>query len=125
MIDIDNAASLSSLAALLLHLQAEVFNLEGGQIYINSLSQLSLSTYMRLSMDTLKALQIFKEDYHPNLIKGISHLQLKSVNLLSKLPMSKGILQAITKKDFQSLDYSIELGLSLVRSFYGTRLLIS
>jgi hypothetical protein len=75
MIDIDNSASLSSLAALLLHLQAEVFNLEGGQIYINSLCQLSLSTYMRLSTDTLKALQIFKEDYHPNLIKGTNELR--------------------------------------------------
>lgn len=70
MIDTDNSSSLASLSALLLHLQAEIFNLEGGQIFINSLSQLSLSNYMRLSTDTLKALQIFKEDYHPNLIKG-------------------------------------------------------
>lgn len=48
-------------------------NLENGQMYISKLSSMQLESYMRVSSGTVQALQIFQEDYHPNVIKGRSH----------------------------------------------------
>ena len=72
LIDTDNMHSMSSLGALLSYLQSDILNLEHGTMYLNSLSILSMSSHMCLTLNTMKALQIFQEDYHPNVIKGLT-----------------------------------------------------
>lgn len=46
--------------------------LENGMMYVHELCQISLDSFMRLPGGTVKALQIFQQDIHPNVIKGNS-----------------------------------------------------
>lgn len=79
VIDMENSESLSALGALVTYLQENIMNLESGMVYIAKLSTVTLDSYMKLTSGTQKALQIFQEDYHPNVIKGIAGCMRYSV----------------------------------------------
>ena len=61
-------------------------NLENGMMYVSKLSSLQLDSFMRVSSGTVQALQIFQEDYHPNVIKGIVCVLLLLILLSSLHP---------------------------------------
>lgn len=60
---------LQSLGALLSFLQKNVSKCDDGYISINSISQFKLERYLRIDFFTMRSLQIFQEDIHPNVIK--------------------------------------------------------
>eukprot|EP01041_Mallomonas_annulata_P008543 gene8543-17620_t len=70
VLDIDNVLMRQAMCALLQFLQSSVFNLDGGMIQVAAIRPLPLLEYMRLDEGSMRALQIFHEDWHPNVIKG-------------------------------------------------------
>lgn len=72
MIDLQNNCLCQTIGALLSYLGTHVFPLDAGVITINEWKQLSLQQYMIIDRTTMAALQIFQEDQHPNVMKGIN-----------------------------------------------------
>lgn len=64
------------------YLQESVMTLESGMMYVSTITPMSIESYMRLPAATIKALQIFQEDYHPNVIKGLLRLNYQQCLLL-------------------------------------------
>jgi len=71
LIDLDNKMLRQALGALMTYMQSTVFHLDAGLIYISNISALPITSYMQIDSSTVKALQIFSEEKHPNVIKGI------------------------------------------------------
>jgi len=69
-ISIDKIQVRQSLGALISYIQEAVFNLDEGKVVVNSVTPFPLNSYMKMDSNSYKALQIFKEDMHPNWIKG-------------------------------------------------------
>lgn len=69
-IDLEYPQVKQALGALLLFMQETVFNLDEGKIAVAALQHLHLQSYMRIDETSFKALQIFAEEFHPNVIKS-------------------------------------------------------
>jgi hypothetical protein len=61
---------LEGLGALLTHLQDTVFQSVEDKILIASIKEFLLVPYLRMDMNSYRALQIFREDFHPNWINS-------------------------------------------------------
>lgn len=70
LIDLDNVPIKQSLGALLSYMQATVFNLDSGKISISFLKTIPSDHFMKIDPTSFKALQIFTEETHPNVLKG-------------------------------------------------------
>ena len=71
LIDLDSEQLLQSLSALLIFMQSSVFNLDEGKVIVSAIKSFSLQSYMRIDSGSLRALQIFAEEVHPNVLKGV------------------------------------------------------
>lgn len=71
-VDIQNTHALQALGGLLLHLRGNVFNLDDDNqmLGLNDIVPINFGKYMILDTNTFHSLQIFNEDYHPNLVRG-------------------------------------------------------
>ena len=69
-IDLDVVPNQQSLGALLSFMQSTIFNLDGGKIVVSAVRTISLEKYMSIDASSMKALQIFSEEIHPNVLKG-------------------------------------------------------
>jgi DNA mismatch repair protein MSH5 len=69
-IDLDNELVRQSLGALLSFMQSTIFHLDEGRVIVSSIKPFPMESYMRIDQTSLKALQIFSEEVHPNVIKG-------------------------------------------------------
>jgi hypothetical protein len=107
LVDLDRKNGLAAAGALLSHLQANVLNLENGMMYLLDLRNLCLSSYMKVDISTMKALQIFREELHPNLIKGVIDLKNSEVSFYSDDIYCKE--KEEVKRDFQYSVYLIAL----------------
>jgi DNA mismatch repair protein MSH5 len=58
------------MGALLCYLQEFLFNFDS-IISINCVESFILNSYLRLDQNSYQSLQIFSEDPHPNVLKGI------------------------------------------------------
>jgi DNA mismatch repair protein MSH5 len=70
VLDDDNPEMTCSLGGLVYFLSKEVYYLDKERITIASISSFPVDCYMRADSNTLKALQIMKEEFHPNWLKG-------------------------------------------------------
>ena len=70
-IDLDALPIQQSLGALLSFMQNTIFNLDGGKVVVSSIKTISLEKYMNIDASSMKALQIFSEEVHPNVLKGV------------------------------------------------------
>jgi hypothetical protein len=70
-IDLESMQLKQSVGALLNYLQANVFNMDSGVIIVSDVRQLELVSYLRIDSCTFRALQIFFQDQHPEVIKGV------------------------------------------------------
>jgi len=71
MIDLGNPILRQAVGSLMTFMQSTVFHLDAGLIYISNISTLPVTSYMHLDSSSVKALQIFSEEKHPNVIKGL------------------------------------------------------
>lgn len=71
VVDLDVDQLCQTLGSLLHYMQENLFHLDDGNVTISSLKQLPTQSYMRVDTGSMKALQIFCEDIHPNVIKGV------------------------------------------------------
>ncbi|RYH30202.1 hypothetical protein EON65_05855 [archaeon] len=69
-VDLENPHVVQSLGALLYYLQDHVFNLGDGKILVNGCKELPNTRLLRIDSNSLFALQIFNEEFHPNWLKG-------------------------------------------------------
>ena len=70
MIDLEDKPMACALSALLEFLQSTIFNMDDGYIFVSAIKPLPMTSYLRLDSQTFNALQIFREDQHPNVLKG-------------------------------------------------------
>lgn len=70
LIDLEDKTIMTALSPLLLHLQATVFNMSEGKLIFASMRRLDTGKLLRMDSTTISALQIFQDDYHPNIFKG-------------------------------------------------------
>lgn len=59
------------MGALLYYLQTNIFNMDDGIIMVSDVRQLELISYLRIDSSSFRALQIFAEEKHPEVIKGV------------------------------------------------------
>lgn len=71
LIDLDNPILRQAVGSLMTFMQSTIFHLDQGLIYISNISALPVTSYMYLDSSTIKALQIFSEEKHPNVIRGM------------------------------------------------------
>jgi DNA mismatch repair protein MSH5 len=71
VIDLDNDQIKQSLGALLIFMQTSIFHLDEGKIIVSSIKTFPMESFMRIDTATFKALQIFSEEVHPNVVKGV------------------------------------------------------
>jgi DNA mismatch repair protein MSH5 len=71
LIDMTDKCAIQSLGALISFMQMSLFNMDEGWIKIASISDFRLESYLRIDSGSLSALQIFCEEVHPNVIKGV------------------------------------------------------
>ncbi len=69
-VELDNEQVRQSLGALLSYMQSTIFHLDEGRVIVSSIKPFPLESYMRIDDNSLKALQIFSEEVHPNVIKS-------------------------------------------------------
>jgi hypothetical protein len=67
-VEIEQPRLRQSLGALICYLQGGIFNLDQGKVTIAAIRQIRFTSFMKLDDNTLKALSIFSEEDHPNLI---------------------------------------------------------
>eukprot|EP01038_Epipyxis_sp_PR26KG_P012141 gene12141-16255_t len=70
-IDLESEQLCQALSALLTFMQENIFHLDNGKVTINAVKQLPLQSVMRIDSASMKALQIFSEEIHPNVIRGV------------------------------------------------------
>ena len=72
-IDTSNTSEMQVLSALLIHLEENVFTLDdkSQKIIVNAIKPILFESYMYLDASGYSSLQIFHEDNHPNMLKGI------------------------------------------------------
>lgn len=68
--DSDRTELLQSLGALVFYLTADIFYLDKDLVTISRIEAYPRDFYLRMDSNTFKALQIFREETHPNWIKG-------------------------------------------------------
>lgn len=69
-VDLENPNIIQALGALLHYLQDHIFNLDDGKILVNGCRELPNTRLLRIDSNSLFALQIFNEEFHPNWLKG-------------------------------------------------------
>lgn len=69
-VPIDKVQLRQALGALVCYIQEVVFHLDQGKVVVNTVNPFPMNSYMKIDTNTYRALQIFKEDMHPNWIKG-------------------------------------------------------
>lgn len=69
-IEIDQIPLRQALVALISFMQESTFKLDDGKVTVAAVIPFPNSIYLQMDSNTFKALQIFHEDIHPNLIKG-------------------------------------------------------
>ena len=69
-IDFDSPILLRAMSALLLYIQDKFFHLDQDIISLTSIRPLKMEEIMKIDHESFKALHIFSEDFHPNVIKG-------------------------------------------------------
>eukprot|EP01031_Cornospumella_fuschlensis_P027365 gene27365-33054_t len=69
-VDLENPYVVQALGGLLHYLQDHVFNLDEGRIVVNGCKELPNARLLRIDSNSLFALQIFNEEFHPNWLKG-------------------------------------------------------
>jgi DNA mismatch repair protein MSH5 len=70
-IDLESTQLKQSMGALLNYLQTNIFNMDDGMIMVSDVRQLDLISYLRIDSSSFRALQIFTEEKHPEVIKGV------------------------------------------------------
>lgn len=70
-IDIESQQLKQSMGALLCYLQSHVFNMDDGIISVSDVKQLDLVSYLRIDASSIRALQIFAQEQHPEVVKGV------------------------------------------------------
>lgn len=70
VLDLEQEQSRLALGAVLAYMQETIFKLDGGKVIVSSVKNFSQEDYMRIDQASLRSLQIFSEDIHPNVIKG-------------------------------------------------------
>jgi DNA mismatch repair protein MSH5 len=70
-IDLESTQLKQSMGALLNYLQTNIFNMDDGMIMVSDVRQLDLISYLRIDSSSFRALQIFAEEKHPEVIKGV------------------------------------------------------
>lgn len=70
-IDLDSVVVKQSLGALLSFMQMNVFQLDNGKIIVSALKMIPMGQYMKIDTSSFNALQIFAEETHPNVLKGV------------------------------------------------------
>ena len=71
-VNLENTPSLQSMNVMLLHVIGNIYSLTdmNEAIIINAIEPLEFSKYMRIDANTYYSLQIFHEEYHPNIVQG-------------------------------------------------------
>jgi DNA mismatch repair ATPase MutS len=70
LIDMDSTQLRQALGALILYMQQNSFQLDNGLVTVAAVKKLSLKSYMRIDDASKKALQIFSQEFHPNVLSG-------------------------------------------------------
>ena len=70
VLDLELESSRQALGALIGYMQQTVFKLDDGKVIVSSVKTLHLESYLKMDKQSFKALQIFSEETHPNVIKG-------------------------------------------------------
>lgn len=70
-IDLDSEALKHSLGALLNFMQSSIFHLDNGKVIVSSIKMIPMENIMKIDGASFKALQIFAEESHPNVLKGV------------------------------------------------------
>lgn len=70
VLDLEIESSRQALGALIGYMQQTVFKLDDGKVIVSSVKTLHLESYLKMDKQSFKALQIFSEETHPNVIKG-------------------------------------------------------
>ena len=72
-VDTGNVSEMQVLSALLIYLEENVFTLDdkSQKIIVNAIKPILFDKYMYLDASGYNSLQIFHEDSHPNMLKGI------------------------------------------------------
>lgn len=68
--DVDRVECMQCLGALIHYLSKSVFNLDKDVVSIRQVLPFPVDCYLRMDENTFSALQVFKEDVHPNWIRG-------------------------------------------------------
>ena len=70
VLDLEIESSRQALGALIGYMQQTVFKLDDGKVIVSTVKTLHLESYLKMDKQSFKALQIFSEETHPNVIKG-------------------------------------------------------
>jgi DNA mismatch repair ATPase MutS len=70
VVDMDCVQVRQALGAIILHMQLNSFQLDNGLVSVAAIKKLAVSSYMRIDDTSKKALQIFSQEFHPNVLKG-------------------------------------------------------
>jgi DNA mismatch repair ATPase MutS len=62
--------SRQALGAMISYCQETVFKLDDGKVTVSGVKQIAQESYLRMDAASFRALHIFAEDIHPNVIKG-------------------------------------------------------
>jgi hypothetical protein len=68
--DMNNRPMVQSIGALIHFMRTYIFYLDDGVVSVNKVEGFTLGSYLRMDPGTSQSLQIFRTDYHPNVIKG-------------------------------------------------------
>jgi DNA mismatch repair protein MSH5 len=68
--DIECQETIQTLGALAYYLSKNIFQLDQDRITVSSISPFPRDSLLRMDQNTYRSLQIFKEDFHPNWIRG-------------------------------------------------------
>lgn len=74
--DMNNRAMVQAIGALLFFMRTFIFYLDDGVVSVNKVEGFALGSYLRTDPGTSQSLQIFRTDYHPNVVKGMYTLLL-------------------------------------------------
>lgn len=106
LIDLDNRILRQSVGALMTFMQSTVFHLDNGLIYISNISALPITSYMYLDPLSVKSLQIFSEEKHPNVIKG-SGRSKEGFSIFSLFDKTKSLPGRERLKNWMKLPFMI------------------
>jgi len=70
ILDLEEEYSRQALGAMISYCQETVFKLDDGKVTVSGVKQIAQESYLRMDQASFRALHIFAEDIHPNVIKG-------------------------------------------------------